>query len=195
MPGARAGGGEDVLFLANLQVRKGIHVALEAFDRLAADRPRARLLVAGTGPEEAAVRRRIADMEAGGRVRLLGRLGRDDVLSAMQRCAVYCLPSFGEPYGMTALEAMACGRPVVATDAGGLRHLVRDGGGRRVPPGDPLALAAALREVLADEALQRAMGRHNRDLVEHRYAWSRVTDRLEDAYRLAVSRPAAGAPP
>jgi glycosyltransferase involved in cell wall biosynthesis len=196
VPGPGAAGGEDVLFLANLQARKGIHVALEAFERLAADRPRARLLVAGAGPEEAAVRRRIADMAAGGRVRLLGRLGRDDVLSAMQRCAVYCLPSFGEPFGMTALEAMACGRPVVGTDAGGLRHLVRDGGGRRVPPGDPAALAAALGALLADESLRREMGRHNRDLVERRYAWPRVTDRLEEAYRLAVSRPTpAAAPP
>jgi glycosyltransferase involved in cell wall biosynthesis len=180
---------EDVLFLANLQVRKGIHVALDAFDLLAAERPRARLLVAGAGPEEAAIRARVAGAAAG-RVRLLGRLGRDDVLSAMQGCAVFCAPSFGEPFGMTALEAMACGRPVVATDAGGLRHLVSPAGGRRVPPGDPGALAAALDELLADAPLRRAMGEHNRGAVERRYAWSRVTDRLEDAYDRAVSGPA-----
>ena len=80
----------------------------------------------------------------------------------MQSCDVYCLPSFGEPFGMTALEAMACARPVVATDAGGLRHLVAERGGRKVPPGDADALAAALREVLADPELRRAMGEHNR---------------------------------
>jgi glycosyltransferase involved in cell wall biosynthesis len=190
VPGPDGADTEDVLFLANLQARKGIHVALDAFDLLAAERPRARLLVAGAGPEEAAVRERAAGAEAAGRVRLLGRLGRDDVLAAMRGCAVYCLPSFGEPFGMTAVEAMACGRPVVATDAGGLRHLVSSAGGRKVPPGDAGALAAALRELLADGPLRRAMGEHNRGVVERRYAWSRVADRLEDAYRRAVSAPA-----
>jgi glycosyltransferase involved in cell wall biosynthesis len=100
---------------------------------------------------------------------------------------VYCLPSYGEPYGMTALEAMACARPVVATAAGGLQHMVPDDGGRKVPPGDPAALAGALRELLADPALRRSMGERNRAEVEQRFAWSRVGDRLEQIYAEAVS--------
>ena len=100
-----------------------------------------------------------------------------------------CVPSFGEPFGMTVLEAMACARPVVATDAGGPAHLVTDGGGRRVPPGDPAALAGALEEVLGDPGRQAAMGAHNRRLVEERHAWPRVVDRLEAAYADALADP------
>jgi glycosyltransferase involved in cell wall biosynthesis len=88
---------------------------------------------------------------------------------------------------MTALEAMACARPVVATAAGGLQHMVPDDGGRKVPPGDSGALAGALREVLADPALRRSMGERNRAEVEQRFAWSRVGDRLDQIYAEAVS--------
>jgi glycosyltransferase involved in cell wall biosynthesis len=178
------GAGQDVLFLANLEVRKGIHVLLDAFASLAPGLPGARLLVAGEGPEAEAVRRRTRDLE---RVELLGHVERARVMATMQACDVYCLPSYGEPYGMTALEAMACARPVVATAAGGLQHLVPDDGGRKVPPGDPAALAAALRELLVDPGLRRSMGERNRAEIERRFAWSRVGDRLERIYAEAIS--------
>jgi L-malate glycosyltransferase len=184
---AVAGNGQDVLFLANLEVRKGIHVLLDAFERLAPRLPGARLLVAGEGPEGAAVRRRVRETPELARVELLGRVERSHVVTAMQACDVYCLPSYGEPYGMTALEAMACARPVVVTAAGGLQHLVPDDGGRKVPAGDAAALEDALGELLADPALRRAMGERNRAVVEQRFAWSRVVDRLEQIYAEAIS--------
>jgi glycosyltransferase involved in cell wall biosynthesis len=186
-PGPDGVPGQDVLFLANLEVRKGIHVLLDAFAQLAPRFPGARLLVAGEGPEGDAVRRRLRETPELSRVELLGRVERSQVMATMQACDVYCLPSYGEPYGMTALEAMACARPVVATAAGGLQHLVPDEGGRKVPPGDPTALARALGEVLADPGLRQAMGERNRAAVERRFAWSRVVDRLEEIYREAIS--------
>jgi L-malate glycosyltransferase len=178
--------GQDVLFLANLEVRKGVHVALDAFERVAPRLPQARLLVAGAGPELERVRERARAAE---RVEVLGHVERDRVMDTMQRCDVYCLASEYEPFGMTALEAMACAKPVVGTAAGGLAHLVPDEGGRKVPPGDADALAEALHELLADAELRRAMGRHNRELVERRYAWAPVVDRLEDAYAEAMRAP------
>jgi glycosyltransferase involved in cell wall biosynthesis len=178
---------QTVLFLANLEVRKGIHVLLDAFEALAPRLPDARLQVAGDGPESDAVRRRIRESPALARVELLGRVDRDRVLALMQSCDVYCLPSYGEPFGISALEAMACARPVVATAAGGLQHLVPDAGGRKVPPGDAAALADALAELLGDAELRRAMGAHNRQVVEERFAWPRVGDRLEELYEEAIA--------
>jgi L-malate glycosyltransferase len=178
---------QTVLFLANLEVRKGIHVLLDAFEALAPRLPDARLQVAGDGPEGDAVRGRIRESPALARVELLGRVDREGVLALMQSCDVYCLPSYGEPFGISALEAMACARPVVATAAGGLQHLVPDAGGRKVPPGDAAALADALAEVLGDAELRRAMGAHNREVVEERFAWSRVGERLEELYAEAIA--------
>lgn len=178
--------GQIVLFLANLEVRKGIHVMLDAFARVAPRLPAARLIVAGAGPELTAVRRRVRSPDGLERVELLGHVPRDRVRATIQGSDVYCLPSYHEPFGMTALEAMACAKPVVATDTGGLAHLVPDEGGRKVPPGDAEALAEALYEVLAGAELRRAMGLHNRRIVEERYAWPRVVDRLEEAYGEAM---------
>lgn len=192
VPAGTARAGQDVLFLANLEVRKGIHVALDAFARLAPKFPAARLVVAGTGPEMDAVRRRVVSSPARNRVELLGHVERDRVMATMQACDVFCLPSYGDPNPLAVLEAMACGLPVVATDAGGIRHLVPDRGGRKVPPGDVAALAAALGEVLSDPGLRRVMGDHNRRVVEERYAWSRVVDRLEEIYAEAIRGPRRG---
>jgi L-malate glycosyltransferase len=177
---------EDVLFLASVDVRKGIHVLLDAFSMLAPRRPSARLFVAGTGAELDAVRTRVERSPDLERVTLLGQVERGQVLATMQSCDVYCLPSYSEPFGLSALEAMACGKPVVATDAGGLGRLVPKRGGYRVPPGDPAALAAALQELLESPSRRAEMGEHNRRVVTERYAWGHVVDRLEEAYDAAL---------
>jgi|SRR5215207_2242405 len=190
----RGGRGQDVLVLANLEARKGVSVAVEAFARMGADLPQARLIVAGAGSEASSISRLAEKVVPDERVRFVGAVARERVKEVMQACDVFCLPSFGEPFGMTVLEAMACARPVVATDAGGPRYLVSQGGGRKVPPGDPRALAAALRELLLDAQLRRSMGEHNRRLVEERYAWRPVVDRLEHLYREAIRAPRATPP-
>lgn len=189
-PAPTVSANREVLFLAGLQPYKGISVLVEAFAQLGLDG--ARLLIAGSGPEENAIRRRIGGSTGVAGVELAGELSRPAAKAAMQACAVYCLPSYAEPFGMSALEAMACAKPVVGTDAGGLRHLFTAEGGRHVPVGDVTALARALREILTDPAGQRAMGAHNRRRVLERYAWPRVIDRLESAYREAIA--AAGRP-
>ncbi len=180
----------SVLFLANLQRRKGIFVLLEAFERVAAELPAARLLVAGDGQNEADVRRTVDASPQRDRIVLLGRLDRRAAAEAMRAADVYCLPSFSEPFGISALEAMACGRPVVATNVGGLGHLIQPEGGRTVPPGDSAALATAIAELLGDEALRRQMGSFNRALVERRYSWDAVVDELESVYE-DVTAPSA----
>jgi glycosyltransferase involved in cell wall biosynthesis len=179
--------GQDILFLGNLEPRKGIRLAVEAFARIAPELTAARLMIAGDGPEGESIRRRVQELPGGDRVSFLGHVDRRRAVAVMQACDLFCLPSYGEPFGMAALEAMACGRPIVATDAGGPRYLVPRQGGRKVPPGDVEALAAAMGDLLSDEPLRRAMGEHNRRLVEERYAWPRVADRLEEIYLEAAS--------
>lgn len=183
------GVGQDILFLASLDTRKGIHVLLDAFSELAPRYPHAQLVVAGGGSEATDVARRTQSSPALLRVKLLGPLDRQGALEAMQACDVYCLPSFGEPFGLTALEAMACSKPIVATEAGGLRYVVPDQGGRKVAPGNARALAGALAELLEDRGLRRQMGAYNRSLVEERYSWTSVVDRLEAIYDEALREP------
>ena len=98
LPADRTAAGQDVLFLASLEVRKGIHVLLDAFAQLVAQLPDARLLVAGLGAELDEVRRRIRGSSGLDRVELLGHVERDRVMAIMQNCDVYCLPSYGDPF-------------------------------------------------------------------------------------------------
>lgn len=177
-----------ILFLANLWRRKGIFTLLDAFAQVVEKIPNCRLLIAGDGDERAEVERRVAASPHQAQIEMVGRVTRADAPTLLRDCTVYCLPSYGEPFGITVLEAMACAKPVVATNAGGLKHLLPAEGGHKVPPGDAAALAQALIEVLSSPELQAEMGRHNRRAIESFYNWERVIDRLEDVYEAVIAR-------
>lgn len=178
---------QHVLFVANLWRRKGILTLLEAFEMVAEKLPDSRLTVVGSSGIEAEVHRRALAMKCHSRITFIKHVSRQELPTALRDCTVYCLPSHGEPLGGSMLEAMACGKPVVATDAGGLGMLVQEDGGRKVPPRDAHALAFALMEILISPELQERMGNFNRRLIEERHAWERVIDQLESVYRTVLS--------
>jgi glycosyltransferase involved in cell wall biosynthesis len=173
----------EVLFIGSLLEKKGIFNLLRAFGRLLGDVPTARLRIVGDGEAMERVRHDAAATAGGsGRITLHGATSRASIPQMIARCDVFCLPSHGEPYATAVLEAMACGKPVVTTDTGGFPYLVPDAGGIRVPQGDDAALTAALLRLLRSPELRRRMGEHNRRIVEARYTWSRVLDKLEAVY-------------
>jgi L-malate glycosyltransferase len=167
------------VFLANLRGHKGIFDLLDAWPEVVRRVPDARLIVAGGGPEADAVARRAASSPAGASIELLGPVERRDVPAVLARADVSCQPAHGEPFGWSAVEAMACGLPVVATDSAGLASVVPDAAGAKVPVSDPPALAAALAALLADPARREAAGRAARAVVAERFSWSRVIDTVE----------------
>jgi glycosyltransferase involved in cell wall biosynthesis len=169
-----------ILFVGRLDREKGVRDLVEAFARVRVDG--ARLLLAGEGPERAWIETRKAELGLNGSLVLLGSVPHDRVPELLDRAALVCAPSHGEPFGMALLEAMAAGRAVVATDAGGPRHLVDERGGRLVPAGEPAVLADALAGLLVDPALTARMGRFNRERVERELSLERTLDALEEAY-------------
>jgi glycosyltransferase involved in cell wall biosynthesis len=177
----------NILFLANLWRRKGIFTLLDAFAQVVEKVPTCRLTIAGGGSEQEEVERVVAASPHRDQITMLGAISRAQVPNLMRSCTVYCLPSYGEPFGIGALEAMASGKPVVATNAGGIKEMIPDGGGRKVPPRDAGALAAALIEIVSSPKLQAEMGHCNRQKIEQFYAWDRVIDRLENVYEQVVA--------
>ena len=175
-----------LLSIGRLVQRKGVDTVVVALPHL----PDTELLVAG-GPEGGRVaddpegRRLLALAREHGvadRVRLLGRVTREQAPELMRSAdVVVSVPTY-EPFGIVPLEAMACGVPVVTSDLGGMLDTVVDGvTGVRVPAGRPLVLADALRRLLADPQARREMGRAG---AEHatRYGWDRVAAMTEDVY-------------
>ncbi len=145
--------GPTIFFVGRHEPRKGLDVLLEAMTRLAPD---VRLWVAGEGPDTAALRSQAAGDP---RVEWLGRLGDEEKFRRMRSADVFCAPSLrGESFGIVLLEAMAAGTPIVASDIPGYAKVTREGrDARLVAPGDPAALADALRAVLGSPATAEAL--------------------------------------
>ena len=184
----------SILFLASLEYRKGIFTLLEAFDSVAAQVRGCTLEICGKGAEAGAVAERIARSPWRERIHLHGNARREDVSRIMRSHSLYCMPSYGEPFGMTLLESMASAVPVVTTNVGGPPFIVHEAGGRVVPMGDAAALAAALVEILSNRALQAFMGSYNRGRVEQEFDWSRSLDRMESVYAQVLRRESPALP-
>ena len=136
-----------LLALGRLVRHKGHHVLLKALAHCANEREHIRLAIGGAGPERAALERLAAHLGIGQRVLFRGHLSRAAVRRALWRADALVLPSFHETFGVTLIEAMATGLPVVATRCGGPEDIVTPDTGCLVAPDDPNALADALREV------------------------------------------------
>lgn len=165
--------------------------ALRAFAQLRARHLDARITIAGTGPEEASLRRLAADLGVADAVSFAGRLDRD-AMAALYRCAsVVINPSLADNMPNSVLEAMASGVPVVSTNVGGVPFLLRhEDTALLVAPGDDRIMAAALLRVSEDRAL--ALGLRSRALAEvRRYTWEQVAPLLLAAYRRSFQGGAA----
>jgi glycosyltransferase involved in cell wall biosynthesis len=179
----------EVLFLARLHERKRPLVFAEAASQLLERHADARFCLVGPDEGEgAAVRTLAASISAPGRLVWEGPVPPAQVPSRMDRCAVFVLPAVDEPFGMSALEAMARGKPVVVTRSCGLAPAIAaHRAGLVVPDDDPPALANAIDRLLDNAAERAQMGRRGLRLARETFGMSRVVELLEDAYRDAAA--------
>lgn len=165
------------LFMGRLQERKGVHVLIKAF--IAADVADARLLI--VGPDEGMLPTLRALANGDPRIVFTGYLEGDARLGALAASDIFALPATGEGQPMAALEAMAAGLPVSLSPGCHLDEVEGAGAGF-VVEATVDAFAEGLRTLLRDEGLRRKMGQRARRLVEERYAWDGIAERLEDVY-------------
>lgn len=216
---ADPGAGRTVLFVGRLAPEKGVHLLLEAFDRIADRHPDVRLELVGApdlSPKQfvdpfdrdpliaplapwlarpAAWRRHLEALAARrpGRIRLRGPMLNRALPPVMAEAALLAFPTiWQEPFGMPPVEAMAAGLPVVAGRAGALPETVEHGRtGLLVERGSVEALADALDTLLADPERRRRMGAAGRARVLERFRWETIADRLLELYRQRCPRAAA----
>lgn len=159
---------------------KGQDVALEAALQLASQLPRARMLLAGDGPERSQPEMVALARKASGIVQLPGFV--DDLDEFYAALDLYIMPSRSEAWGLTALRAMACGLPVVASNVGGLAEVVEHGkSGWLVPAESPEALAAAIVDAASDPARLAEFGRNARRRAEQ-FSIEKTVERTEQFY-------------
>jgi len=188
----------SILFVGRIEPLKGIETLLRAIALIARRRPELIcglcVPIIGGNPYRVedngemfrlqALREELGIRDV---VMFLGAQDQDILPYYYSAAEMVVMPSDYESFGMVALEAMACGTPVIASDVGGLAYLVQHGRtGYRVPARDAEALAEKIVRLLMDEELRRRMGQRAACWAE-RYAWPRIADRIEDVYREVLS--------
>jgi glycosyltransferase involved in cell wall biosynthesis len=180
--------GLRLLFVGRLVERKGVHVLLDAL-ALLPEEPPIHLEVIGDGPERDRLERRARALGIQDRVAFRGFVTREELEDRLRACDALTLPAVTdakgdiEGLGVVLLEAMSFGKPVVASNAGGITDIVRPGeNGILVPPGDAGALAAALEAFARDPRGVRRLGTAAHRDVRERFSWDSILDRLEGVY-------------
>jgi glycosyltransferase involved in cell wall biosynthesis len=184
-----------ILMLSRLAGRKGHHTALEAIDRLRERRPRVLLAIAGSGHMRGELEARTRELGLEGNVEFLGRVEEGEKVSLYRAADVYCMPSEVniekadvEGFGITFLEAAACGTLAVGSRTGGIPDALDEGRtGLLIPPGDPAALEEVLEDVLAEPARYDAMRERARRRAESEFDWPKRVDAMVNVLREAVT--------
>jgi teichuronic acid biosynthesis glycosyltransferase TuaC len=139
---------EAVVYIGRMDVRKGLRELVEAAASIHPQRPDLQVYLVGEGSDRPLVEKAIESNHASSYIHLVGGCAFDDVAVWMAAADLVTLPSYMEGCPNVVLEALACGRPVVATNVGGIPEIMSDLCGRLVPPRDPVLLAGALVAVL-----------------------------------------------
>jgi glycosyltransferase involved in cell wall biosynthesis len=189
-----------LLSVGRIEENKGLHVLASALHALRSHggAPEAvtwRWVIAGSGPYRPTLERQVARLGLQPRVAFLGRPPDRDLHAWYEAADLFVHPTLYEGSSLVTLEAMAHGRAVIATAAGGLPDKVRSGvNGWLVPPGDASALAAALSGALADRTRLRAMGLAGRAIVEREFSWAAIGPATVSLYEQLVynAAPAGG---
>ncbi|MHB1007233.1 MAG: glycosyltransferase family 4 protein [Chloroflexota bacterium] len=178
----------NVLFVGRLEKRKGFSYLLRAFMRAKQQMPNIRLIAVGPFAEKNKRRyENFVDTHALDDVHFIGYVSKEDLARYYRTCDVFCAPSTGgESFGIILLEAMASGKPILATNIDGYRAVVNDGREAiLVPPKDDERLAEELVALLRDAELREEMGRYGLVTVRQ-YAWEKIAGRVLDYYKAVL---------
>lgn len=180
-------GGRYVLAVGRIVHNKGLDLLIDAFSEVANRHSDVVLTIAGDGPELPVLRERITDLGLNGRIELLGRADRPTVARLMAAAEVVVVPSRVEPFGIVVLEAWRAGRPVVASNHGGISEFLTDGEtGRLIDPFDRGAFGRVLDELLANPHMRRGLGEASRRAVPA-FEWKKIRDRYRRLYRVVAA--------
>jgi len=175
-----------VIHLSNLRPVKQVDAVVRVFAKIR-EQVAARLLIVGEGPELGRTQQLIDELAIGGDVELIGEA--QDVVGLLSVADLFLLPSLQESFGLSALEAMACGVPVVASNVGGLPEVVADGvTGFLHPPDAVTPMAASAIKILSNPELHARMAADGVRLARERFSADRIVPQYEALYERALAR-------
>lgn len=155
-----------ILTVAVLSPVKSIDTLIEAFAKIHEKFPNFKLVIVGDGPSKQNLKSKVKSLRLDSDVIFMGKLSQEKVKDVMKDCYMFALPSLSEGFGRVFIEAMALGKPVVATNVGGIPEIVKDGeNGFLVVPRDVHSLAEKLESLIISPELAKRMGQKGRNFV------------------------------
>lgn len=175
-----------VVCLARLDAEKNVDLLIDAMAIVQCQNPHIRCIIGGRGAQENNLRKRLEVTGASLTTELVGFV--EDSLSLLRAADLFVLPSRAEPFGLAIVEAMALGKPVISTRAGGPAEIIRDGTtGYLISPGDTISLANAIVSVVCNPAAAKAMGLAGRADYQARFTSTRMAEEVMEVYRHCLS--------
>jgi glycosyltransferase involved in cell wall biosynthesis len=175
-------------YSAKLVMHKGHKYLIEAISEVAKEFPNIRLVITGDGPLRNELRLLSENLGIKDKVLFTGKVGYKSLYQLLKRIDIYAFPSLAELFPFAILEAMAAGKPIVATNVGGVSEAVIDGvNGFIVPPRDPESLAKAILKLINDPEKVKEMGKNSRKLIEDKFDLPKIACELTRCYGKLVS--------
>ncbi len=179
----------EIFYAGHLVAAKGVDYLIQAMQKVHEHIPNARLVLAGDGFERPRLKTMAQNLGIEDYVEFLGPVPFTQMPDLFRRCAIFCLPTLAEAFGLSLLQAMASGKPIVASAVGGIPYFVEDGkSGHLVPSCNVDALSDALIDLLQHPEKMVSMGKHNRTLIEQHYSWNPIVTQIETLYTEVLNR-------
>lgn len=176
----------EISTTSTLIPRNGIDILIESMPAVMAKFPNAKLKIAGEGPMEVVLRKRATELKIN--VEFLGTLRHESIPELVRKSHVFVRPSRFEGFGVSFIEAMALGTPIVTCPVGGIVDFVTDGEtGLLVPPENPEELSKAIIRIFEKGEEMKSITSKARKLVEERYDWKNIAKKVEEVYLSATS--------
>jgi glycosyltransferase involved in cell wall biosynthesis len=173
----------EILYAGSLYPLKGVHDLIQAIANVRKHGLKVNLTIVGEGQQKEALTALTRALHIEEHVKFEGFVPYLNMPQYYRRSDIFCFPTLGEPFGKAVTEAMACGKPVIATNVGGPAEIIQDEvDGLLVPPSNPEAIALQITRLIEDKNERRRLGERARETAVNRFSWSTIAEKYHQLY-------------
>lgn len=173
----------EILYAGSLYPLKGVDDLIRAIADARKQGQKANLRVVGEGQQKETLSALATSLGIKEHVRFEGLVPYSSMPQHYQRSDIFCFPTLGEPFGKAIIEAMACGKPVIATNVGGPAEIIQNSvNGILVPPSSPNAIALQITRLIEDKNERRRLGEKARETAVNRFSWGVIAEKYHQLY-------------
>ncbi len=173
----------EILFVGSLYPVKGVKYLIESMKYVIREEKGIKLRIVGEGPEKKRLRSLVDRFRLKDKVIFEGFVPHNEIVKYYQNCDLFCFLTLGEPFGMAILEAMACGKPVIASNIGGPAEIIKNSEtGFLVNPKNTKLVAERIIQLVKNKKLRKMMGRKARKIVTEKYSLEKISEKYYKLY-------------